>query len=117
MTSYIKHEIQPGEWEIHTVDGVFIKQMHLPVAGMLVPQHSHTHAHMSMLAHGAVRVGIEGEPAGDFHAPCGIFIAAGKKHLFESLEPDTVLYCIHNLAHMEIAEEYQLVEDMPCPGE
>lgn len=109
--------MQPGEWEIHTVDGVFIKQMHLPVAGILVPQHSHTHSHMSMLAHGSVRVVVEGEPAGDFHAPMGIFIAAGKKHLFESLEPNTVLYCIHNLANMEVAEEYQLVEDTICLGE
>lgn len=110
MIEYRKHEVQPENWEIHTVDGVFIKQMHLAVAGMLIPQHSHTHDHVSMLAHGSVRVAIEGVPAGDFRAPAGIFIAAGKKHLFESLEADTVLYCIHNMANMQIDAEHQLIE-------
>lgn len=89
---------QPPIWEHRTVDGVFIKQMHIRQKDTLIPQHSHDHAHTSMLAAGSVRVWVEDQCIGDFKAPHPIFIEARKFHKFVSLEPDTIIYCIHNVS-------------------
>jgi quercetin dioxygenase-like cupin family protein len=101
---------QPPLWEHTSVDGVFIKQMFLAAAGTLVPQHSHVYDHTTMLAVGSVRVWIEGELQGDFHAPRPLFIKAKAKHTFQSLEPNTLLYCIHRSRGGPIAihAEHQL---------
>lgn len=102
---------QPHGVEIFTADGVFIKQMAIPKAGTMVPQHSHVFDHTSMLARGSVRVWKDGVLDGDVVAPAGIFIAAGIKHAFLALEDETIIYCIHNISrigNVEIAEEHQL---------
>lgn len=89
-----KCEIPPGpEWR---ADGVWIKQMLIPKPYDIVPQHSHTYDHISLLAKGSIRAWKDGEFYGDFTAPEGIFIAAGVKHIFQALEPETIIYCIHN---------------------
>ncbi|HXU78627.1 MAG TPA: hypothetical protein VN794_18770 [Methylomirabilota bacterium] len=99
-------------WEFHCVDGIFIKQMHLKNAGTYVPQHEHKYAHNSMLAAGSVRVWREKQWHGDFKAPTAILIEAGVKHTFLSLEPDTIVYCIHNTSRsngqVEITAENSL---------
>lgn len=93
--------IQPFGVEIHTADGVFIKQMVIPKAATMVPQHSHQYDHTTMLAKGVVHVGVPDEQMPNFRiwkeyqAPAGIFIPAGVKHTILSLEDDCVLYCIH----------------------
>ena len=102
---------QPPVWEHTSVDGVFIKQMFLKDAGTLVPQHSHTFDHTSMLAVGSVRVWVEDQFQGDFKAPTPLFIAAKRKHTFQSLEPNTIIYCIHNVGRtgrVQIHAEHQL---------
>lgn len=91
----VPYEIPEG-LEIYTEDGVFIKQMVLPRAGIHVPQHSHEYAHMSMLAVGSVEAYRDGELLGVFNAPTGIPIKARCMHRFVSLEP-SVIYCIHNI--------------------
>lgn len=101
-------------WESRTVDGVFVKQMYLKETGTLVPQHSHKYAHMTMLAHGSVEVIVEGRKIGVFKAPYPIFIEAKKQHSFLSLEPETVLYCIHNTSRRGVVEIHQ--EAQPCRG-
>ena len=103
--------------EIYTTDGVFIKQLSLPRAGLVVPQHAHVYEHTSMLAAGSVRVWAGGKLIGDKVAPTGIVIAARVKHTFLSLEPNTVLYCIHNVdrtGEVDIAEEHSLAEAVTC---
>jgi hypothetical protein len=102
---------QPPEWEHTGADGVFIKQMLLAQAGMMVPQHAHEYDHTTMLATGSVRVWIDGQLAGDHTAPKPLFIQARIKHTFQSLEPATLLYCIHNVAGragVKIHAEHQL---------
>jgi hypothetical protein len=103
---------QPFGTEITTVDGIFIKEMHIPDQFTVVPQHSHRYDHTTMLAKGMV-----GMKTGDDHewrvhvAPAAIFIKAGVKHTFQSLEPDTILYCIHNVSrtgHVEVAEVHEI---------
>jgi hypothetical protein len=98
-------------WEENTIDGVFIKQMHLKDAGLVVPQHSHTYGHTTLLAHGKLRAWKDDELLGDFDAPAQIYIAAGAKHTFLSLVPNTVAYCIHNVSRtgrVEIHESHEL---------
>ncbi len=107
---------QPGSWEFASADGLFIKQMPLKDAGMAVPQHAHTYDHYTMLAAGSLKVIKDGVEIGIFKAPKPIFIEAGAKHLLISMEPNTLAYCIHNIARtgeVEIAEEHQL-EIEPC---
>jgi hypothetical protein len=90
--------VQLGQWEFHCVDDVFIKQMHLPKAGILVPQHQHRYDHNSLVAAGVIRVWKGDEWLGDFRAPTAIFIEKMTPHTFMSLEDETVVYCIHNVS-------------------
>jgi quercetin dioxygenase-like cupin family protein len=102
---------QPPLWEHTMTDGVFIKQMYLKDAGTLVPQHSHAYDHTSMLARGRIRMWKDGEEIGDFSAPQPLFIEAKSKHAFMSLEPETLIYCIHNVSRrgfVQIHEEHQI---------
>lgn len=92
-----KTDIQPYGIEITTVDGVFIKQMVIPHRGTIVPQHAHTWDHTSFVAKGSVSCWRDGEFDKRYVAPAAIFIKASVKHLFQSLEDDTIIYCIHNL--------------------
>lgn len=104
---------QPFGVEIHVVDDVFVKQMHVPKAGTYIPQHSHVYDHLSMLAVGKVRVWADGVEMGEFSAPHGITIKAGVKHTFLTMADDTIIYCIHNAARADVAavfEEHQLVK-------
>lgn len=89
--------IELPEVEFCIQDGIFIKQMLLEKAGTFVPQHSHSYEHASMLASGSVRVWRDGVLLGDFKAPIPINIPAKCKHTFMSLEPNTVVYCIHRI--------------------
>lgn len=103
---------QPPEVEIHIADDVFVKQMAIAKAGTYIPQHSHKYDHLSMLAVGSVDVWKDGRYDRAYHAPAGIVIAAGVKHLFRALEDNTVIYCIHNAARADVAavlEEHQIV--------
>ncbi len=105
---------QPYGVEIFTADKVFIKQMAVPKAGTLVPQHAHKYDHTSLLAVGSVIVSADGISQ-KHHAPYGIFIKAGVKHSFMTLEDNTIIYCIHSLhrgGHVAISEEHQIVDKL-----
>lgn len=93
-----------GVWEFKSVDSVFIKQMHMTKTGTIVPQHSHKYEHCSLLGRGSVRLWGDGVLVGDFSAPTCLTIKAHCKHTFMSLEPDTIVYCIHNVSRMDEVE-------------
>lgn len=119
MLIFVPDEEQPPDVEIHIVDGIFIKQIFIKRKGAYMPQHSHVYDHMSMVATGSVEVTIEGELLGIYRAPTGILIRANKKHLFRTLEPDTTIYCIHNIKDaegMEIAEEHNFPTEVTEEG-
>jgi hypothetical protein len=117
-SKFCRHPTQPGSDEFTMADGVFVKTMDLPVAGMIVPQHSHAYDHTSFLATGSVHVWTQGRLTGEFRAPHPIFIKAGVKHAFQSLEPNTLILCIHNTSRtgaVEVVEENHLVgADTSC---
>lgn len=100
---------QPYGIEYTAADGVFIKEMRIPDANTVVPQHSHKFDHTSFLAVGSVI--FEGK---QYDAPHPFYIPAFKKHTFQSLTPNTLILCIHNVSRsgeVEIAEEHQLSEE------
>lgn len=97
--------------DVYMYGDVFVKEMLVPDAGTLVPQHAHTYDHLSYLAAGSVAIYQEGELIGGYDAPCGIPIPAREKHSFYTLAPNTLILCIHNASHGEAAdihEEHQL---------
>ena len=88
-------------------DGVFVKQMVVPHAQTIVPQHAHAYAHLTMLAKGSMEVWAEATFLGRFQATAPIYIEANVKHSFLTLEDDTIAYCIHRTDRtgaIEIAE-------------
>jgi quercetin dioxygenase-like cupin family protein len=105
------HIVHPISVEFITADGVFIKQTVIKDSGTLLPQHSHVWDHTTLVAKGSVSCWKNGTFDRIYVAPSTIFIRAGVKHLFQTLEDDTILYCIHNLHDKEkvaILEEHEL---------
>ncbi len=96
---------EPPNVEIHMADGIFIKQMWIRNALTFIPQHVHDFDHTSMLARGSVFLWKDGKLDRRYEAPTGILIKAGVRHMFLSLEDDTIIYCIHQEAHaMQFAD-------------
>jgi len=111
---YKELDEQPVSVEIKMADDVFIKSYHVEKAETWMPQHSHAYDHTSMIARGAVRVWRDGFLMGDFIAPKGIMIEAHTKHMFMTLQDDTIIYCIHNISRsgeVEIDAEHQLSDE------
>jgi quercetin dioxygenase-like cupin family protein len=105
---------QPEQVEIHSTDGLYVRQIAVELAGTTLPQHSHVWDHLTMVARGSVHVWAGDDPVGKrYNAPTGIMIKAGVKHTFMTLDDDTVMYCIHNLMGedaVKILEEHQLTD-------
>jgi hypothetical protein len=109
-------ENQPTK-EMNLYGGVFALTMTVKDAGTMCPQHSHKYDHMSAIMAGAVQVEADDVPLGVFRAPAIVKIAALTKHTFITLEPNTVITCIHAVAlgeadfHEEdlVHEEHQLI--------
>ncbi len=85
---------QPDDF-FRMTGNVFIKRMFLEKIGHHCIGHSHKHAHVSVLAHGAVRVNTDSGFA-QYKAPAFIDIPAGVHHEFTALEDETVLMCVHD---------------------
>ena len=106
---------QPPVVEIKLCPGLFVKQMLIGKANQYVPQHSHAHAHLSMIAAGAVFVWKDGAPLGRFDAPRGIVIEPGCKHTFAAMVDNTIVYCIHRVGadgEPEVLAEHHFGEDV-----
>lgn len=89
--------------DFHLADDVFIRHIVIAEAGSIVPQHAHRYDHTTFVAAGSLKAAADDRIIGVFSAPCGIFIKAGVKHTFYTLEPNTVLLCIHNAARPDVA--------------
>lgn len=88
----------PEETDFTSADGVFVKRMVVAEADTYLGQHAHRYDHVTVVATGTVRL-WEGETdRGEFRAPAFITIKAGALHRFRTLEPATVLLCIHNVS-------------------
>jgi quercetin dioxygenase-like cupin family protein len=101
--------------DTQTADGIFIKQITVPKKDSWAPQHAHVWDHSTLLTSGSMFVWKDGVLDRQYKAPAVIFIPAGVKHLFRTLEDNTVFFCIHNL-HSEqaisVLEEHQIVDEV-----
>jgi hypothetical protein len=90
------------EIKIICVSNVYTRLMFFKDAGDVEQGHYHTYNHASLLSSGSVLCEILDDnnsvvTSKIFKAPDLIFIAHDSKHKFTSLEPNTVLACIHAL--------------------
>lgn len=81
-----------------SVKNVHVIQYHFERAGERRRGHTHAHDHLTLLAHGALRVTVNGAGT-EFRAPAMIWIKATERHDLEALEDGTVAYCVHALRH------------------
>lgn len=91
------------ETKMTVAGNLWLRQMHFEKAGDANEGHVHNFDHMTLLAHGSVRVHVNGKTT-DFKAPHTIFIAKGKSHFIEALEDGTVAYCVHALRDKDSEE-------------
>ena len=91
-------EINGVKVEHHFGGGVYAKETFIPF-GVVLTQHIHPHAHLSILAKGRVIVEA-GTLKQEFEAPACLTIAEGVEHRVQALE-DAIWYCIHATADTE----------------
>lgn len=95
---------QPVE-RIEEVCGLYFRSVLLERVGTVIPQHSHDHDHATFVGAGKARAWVDGVWYGDYEAGRAIPIKAGRKHVFQALEPMTRLACVHDVASAESVKE------------
>jgi quercetin dioxygenase-like cupin family protein len=88
---------------ITAAGNLWIRQMYFEKAGDANEGHVHNYDHLTLLAHGSIKVHVDGNST-EFKAPQMVFIKAGKSHHIEALEEGTVAYCVHALRDKDTAE-------------
>lgn len=91
------------ETKMTCVKNLWTRQMFFAKAGDANEGHVHSYDHITLLAHGSVRVHVDDKTT-DFKAPHMIYIQAGKSHFIEALEDGTVAYCVHALRDKDSGE-------------
>ena len=81
---------------IGSVENLYSRMMHFKNAGDVEQGHAHQYNHLTLLAHGSLKVVVNGQET-NFVAPNMIFIKEGEEHELTALEDNTVAYCIHAL--------------------
>lgn len=89
--------------KITSAANLWLRQMYFEKAGDANEGHIHNYDHMTLLAHGSVKVHVEGNTS-EFKAPQMIFIKAGKRHFIEAIEDGTIAYCVHALRDKDTEE-------------
>lgn len=91
--------------------GTYIREMLTPDEGTIIPTHSHNYDHISYVAAGSIRVWRDDELVGDFMAPAAVHIPAKAKHRFLTLEPWSMVLCIHAVGVAEAVDDADLVHE------
>lgn len=98
---------------ISVVNGIFIKQMRFRKKGWIARTHAHNYDHQTLVTTGSLKVTVDGMES-IVLAPNAMLIQAGKPHLLEALEDETVAYCIHRVKGSDNLDEADsLVVGMP----
>lgn len=90
---------QPVEY-IEEVCGLYFRSIVL-AKGQVVPQHVHPYNHATFIASGRARAWSGGNWKGDFEAGRAVEVTAGIEHVFQALEDNTRLSCIHDTRSAE----------------
>ena len=101
MSEFERAKRQPISSDVLIADEVWAKPFRVPDAHTILPQHAHAYSHVSVIVRGSVRVTVDGRLIGVRRAPDSIVIEAGKLHFFETLEDDTIILCVHDVASAE----------------
>lgn len=88
------------ETKISSAGNIWLRQMEFIKAGDTNEAHLHNYDHMTLLAHGSVKVHVDGNTS-IFKAPQMIFIKSGKRHFIEAIEDGTIAYCVHALRNID----------------
>lgn len=96
---------EPVVENIEEVCGLYFRSVLLAKAFTALPQHEHDHSHATYVGSGSVRVWVDNKFLGDFVAGRAIPIEAGKKHFFQSIEDNTRLACVHDVASAMAVKE------------
>lgn len=90
---------QPVE-RIEDVAGLYFRSVVL-AEGVAIPQHAHDHDHATLVCSGRARLWVDGAYVGEFEAGRAIEIRAHCQHVFQALEPNTRLCCVHDIESAE----------------
>lgn len=98
----ISHQLteQPVE-RIEEACGLYFRSVLLEKAGTVIPQHRHDHDHATFVGAGRARGWANGAWIGDKGAGEAFEVKAGCAHVFQALEPNTRLTCVHDIASAE----------------
>lgn len=92
---------QPVERIEPDVAGLYFRSVLLEQAGTVIPQHEHDHDHATLVCSGKARVWVDGAYFGDYEAGRAIEIRAHCAHVFQALESNTRLCCVHDIESAE----------------
>jgi hypothetical protein len=98
---------------IEEIGGFYFRSILLHQVGMVVKQHVHDHEHVTLVCNGRARGWSESEWIGDKGPGEAFLIDAGDDHLFQALEPDTRLVCVHDKVSAESARRIPFHSDGP----
>jgi quercetin dioxygenase-like cupin family protein len=90
---------------IDEVCGLYFRSILLPVSGIKIPTHKHPYSHATVIGSGKVRLYVDGEVYGIYVAGQIIELKANKEHLWESMEPNTRLFCVHDTRSAEFIKK------------
>jgi quercetin dioxygenase-like cupin family protein len=91
----IGEPVQYEEMDLQIVDDIFVKST-IVKEGTYLKQHRHEFDHITVVAHGSVRMWVDDIWTGDFKAPDLIHVAANKSHSFVALTDATIM-CVHRI--------------------
>lgn len=81
--------------------GLYFRSLRMKDAGMVAQQHVHDHDHATLVGSGRARGWCGEKWIGDKCSGEVFEIQAGSEHRFQSLDHDTLLVCVHDIASAE----------------
>jgi quercetin dioxygenase-like cupin family protein len=78
------------------VANIHTRMMHFVNAGDTILGHKHTFDHITLLAHGSLKIDIDGAET-IYKAPALVMIRKDKRHELTALEDNTVAVCINGI--------------------
>ena len=93
----------------HFVGRTYIRELHLPLAGLTALSHKHATDHASILGSGSVLFTVDGLTS-RIDAPAVIEVPAGKVHSVTALTDNVTWFCIHSIPRA--LAESKRVEDV-----
>lgn len=86
---------------IETIGGLYFRSILLPKSWLQANQHVHDYSHVNICAAGSAQFWQDGVHIKDVRGGDVVEIPANHQHHFVSLEPNTRLICVHDIASAE----------------